>query len=87
MERSVLIHERDQLRTQVDTLTRRVEELEAVIGRMEMLAKEIAPRPAHAPVTEGVEDLQRLAGLKDRGLLTEEQFEASKKAILARWTT
>ena len=62
VERSLLIHERDQLRTQVGTLNRRVEELEGVIGRMEMLAKEIAPRPAIAPIGEGLEDLQRLAG-------------------------
>lgn len=86
-ERSLIIHERDHLRAQVAKLHHRVEELEGVIGRMEMLAKEIAPRPSSGPVSEGLEDLQRLAAFKDRGLLTEEQFEASKKALLSRWTT
>lgn len=86
LERSQLIHERDHLRTQAAKLHQRVEELEGVIGRMEMLAKEIAPRVAPGPVSEEVGDLQRLATLMDRGLLTEEQFEASKKALLARWT-
>lgn len=87
LERSLLIHERDHLRAEVAKVHRRVEELEGVIGRMEMLAKEIAPRPHQGPVGEAVEDLHRLAGLKDRGLLTDEQFEISKKALMARWTT
>lgn len=84
LERSLLIHERDHLRTQVTRLNHRVDELEGVIGRMEMLAKEIAPRPASGPGGPRVDDLQRLAGLRDRGLLTEEQFEAAKKALLPR---
>lgn len=84
VERMALIHERDQLRQDVKRLHGRVEELEAVIGRMEMLARQIAPKRL-GPGREGLEDLQRLASLRERGLLSEEQFEASKRALMARW--
>lgn len=84
VERMALIHERDQLRADVKKLHGRVEELEAVIGRMEMLARQIAPK-RQGLGGEGLEDLQRLASLRERGLLTEEQFEASKRALMARW--
>jgi hypothetical protein len=51
-----------------------------------MLARQITPR-RQGLAGEGLEDLQRLASLRERGLLTEEQFEASKKALLARWSS
>lgn len=86
VERMVLIHERDQLRTEVKRLHGRVEELEAVMGRMEMLARQITPR-RQGIAGEGLEDLQRLASLRERGLLTEDQFEASKKALMSRWSS
>lgn len=84
VERMALIHERDHLRVEVKRLHGRVEELEAVMGRMEMLARQITPK-RQGLAGEGLEDLQRLASLKERGLLTEDQFESTKKALLARW--
>ena len=83
MERIELVTERDELRAKVKALQARVETLEATKGRMEMLAHRIAPSP-DAP-SEALGDLERLADLKARGLLTEEQFETAKKALLARW--
>ena len=64
-------------------LQARVESLEATKGRMEMLANRI--NPAADTGSEALGDLERLAGLKARGMLTEDQFEAGKKALLSRW--
>jgi multidrug resistance efflux pump len=83
MERTELVAERDELRIRVKQLQASVETLEATKGRMEMLANRIAP-PSDAP-SEALGDLERLANLKARGLLTDEQFESGKKALLARW--
>jgi DNA-binding NtrC family response regulator len=83
MERIELVTERDDLRNKVVALQARVETLEATKGRMEMLANRIAPS-LEAP-SEALGDLERLANLKSRGLLTDEQFETAKKALLARW--
>jgi DNA-binding NtrC family response regulator len=83
LERIELIHERDHLRKRVQELQARVESLEATKGRMEMLAHRINPMGDSG--SEALGDLERLAGLKARGMLTEEQFEAAKKALLARW--
>lgn len=84
LERAMLIHERDQLRTEVQHLQAKVEELQTTLGRLEMMARQIAPaRPEVAGA--GLEELHRLAGLREKGLLTEEQFESTKKALLARW--
>jgi multidrug resistance efflux pump len=52
---------------------------------MEMLAQRISPAPEAA--SEALGDLERLAGLRTRGLLSEEQFENAKKALLSRWLT
>lgn len=86
MERIELIHERDHLRARVKELEARVEGLEATQGRMEMLAQRINPAAAE-PGSETLGDLERLGGLRGRGLLTDEQFEAAKKALLHRWLT
>ena len=83
MERIELVTERDELRAKVKTLHARVETLEATKGRMEMLANRIAP--ASDASSEALGDLERLANLKARGLLTDDQFETAKKALLARW--
>ncbi|MBK8794857.1 MAG: response regulator [Holophaga sp.] len=83
MERIELIHERDHLRTRVAELQRAVDSLEATKGRMEMLANRI--NPAADSGSEALGDLERLAGLKSRGMLSEEQFEAAKKALFSRW--
>lgn len=83
MERIELVTERDELRAKVKTLQARVETLEATKGRMEMLANRIAPTADAS--SEALGDLERLANLKARGLLTDDQFETAKKALLARW--
>ncbi len=83
MERIELVSERNELRTKVKALQARVDALEATKGRMEMLANRISPS-TETP-SEALGDLERLANLKARGLLTDEQFEAAKKALLARW--
>jgi len=85
MERIELITERDDLRNEVKRLQARVDALAATQGRMEMLAHRIAPA-SEAP-SEALGDLERLASLKARGLLSDDQFESAKKALLARWLT
>lgn len=83
MERIELVTEREELRAKVKALQARVEALEATKGRMEMLADSISPS-SESP-SEPLTDLERLATLKTRGLLTDDQFETAKKALLARW--
>lgn len=85
LERAELIHERDHLRKKVIELQRRVDSLEATKGRMEMLASRI--NPASDLGAEALSDLERLAGLKARGMLSDEQFETAKNALLSRWLT
>ncbi len=41
-----------------------------------------APAPPAAPEPEYVGELERLAQLRDKGILSEEEFEAKKKQIL-----
>jgi hypothetical protein len=48
--------------------------------------QEYAPPPAAAPADEApdpIEQLTKLAALKDQGILTEEEFAAQKAKILA----
>src|SRR5262245_36338269 len=42
-----------------------------------------APAPAPAPAVDPIEQLQKLAELKNQGILTEAEFEAQKAKILA----
>jgi DNA-binding NtrC family response regulator len=83
MERRTLTHERDELREKVKSLTERAERLETTLGRMEILANQMAPAggPGRA---EALADLERLAALKTKGLLSDEEFEHGKKNLLAR---
>ena len=84
LERSFLIHERDDLRLRVKMLEAQIDDLQATQGRMEMLAQRISP---HIPEPGGgtiLADLERLSGLRARGLLTEDQFESAKSAVLGR---
>ncbi|HWQ07707.1 MAG TPA: hypothetical protein VN436_01320, partial [Holophaga sp.] len=83
MERIELVTERDELRARIKSLQAQVETLEATKGRMEMLASRISP--ASDTPSESLMDLERLASLKSKGLLTDDQFETAKKALLARW--
>jgi hypothetical protein len=57
----------------------RLEELEQQQGQQGMQA---APPPA-APSVDVVEQLQKLAALKDQGILTEEEFADQKRKLLA----
>ncbi len=45
-------------------------------------APEAAPAPAAAEVDPMIEQLTQLAGLKDQGIITEEEFAAKKAQIL-----
>lgn len=84
MERRDLAHERDELRAKVLALTERAERLETTLGRMEILANQIAPSTQQVK-PDALEDLERLASLRSKGLLSEEEFEQGKKNLLARW--
>jgi DNA-binding NtrC family response regulator len=86
MERRDLAHERDELRVKVKALTERAERLETTLGRMEILANQIAPASI-LPKSDALEDLERLAALKAKGLLSDDEFEQGKKNLLARWLT
>ena len=80
VERTQLVRERDALLAKVADLQARVDGLEAIQGRMEMLAQRMNPLPPnHA------DSLQDLTGLHAQGLLTTEQFEAARKFLLAKW--
>lgn len=84
VEHQALTHERDELRLKVADLEKRLSRQEATMGRMEMLATRITPA---GPVDGGSQlgDLERLASLRTRGLLSEEEFDAAKRSLLARW--
>ena len=78
-----LIADRAALRLQVRALQTRVEALETVQGRMEMIAEVMSPRPPDPAAKVG--GLQALVNLHSRGLLSREQFEAAKQALLSEW--
>ena len=86
MERRDLTHERDELRAKVKALTARAERLDTTLGRMEILANQFAPIAA-AERTDALGDLERLAALKTKGMLSDEEFEHGKRNLLARWLT
>ena len=44
--------------------------------------EQAAPAPSAAPEPEYVGELQRLAQLRDQGIITNEDFEAKKKQLL-----
>lgn len=84
LERSVLLHDREDLRVRVKVLEARIEDLQATQGRMEILAHRITPLQPELGASSVLEELERLAGLRARGLLTEGQFESAKSAVLGR---
>jgi DNA-binding NtrC family response regulator len=84
MERRDLAHERDELRAKVKALNERLELLETTLGRMEILANQIAPTGGPGR-SDSLADLERLASLKAKGMLSEEEFEQGKKNLLTRW--
>ena len=84
VERSMLLSEAKSLRDRVSELESKVDALEATKGRMEMLAREISP------IHEGqgsrpLEELEQLAALRSKGVLTEAQFQTARQSILSRW--
>ncbi len=56
--------------------SRQQREFEALKERIESI------RDAPIPPSSGLDDLERLAELKDRGVVTESEFEAKKRQIL-----
>jgi DNA-binding NtrC family response regulator len=84
VERTHLIVERDALKAQVRDLTQRVEAMETLQGRMEMLAQVMNPEPAE-PGRRDLKELHDLAVMHTRGQLTDEEFETAKKTLLSKW--
>ena len=84
VERSMLLSERNYLRDRVAELESKVESLEASVGRMEMLAQQIDPMQG-GQRTRSLEELEQLAVLRSKGILTEEQFQSARKSLLTRW--
>ena len=80
VERAQLIRERDGYRDQVAALEDRINRLEAIQGRMEMLAQRMESG------TPGAEQYQVLKDLRARGILDEFQFDAARKVLLPAWT-
>jgi hypothetical protein len=56
----------------------RIAELEA-----QQAPAPVAAAPAAAPQTDMVEQLEKLAGLKDQGILTQAEFDMQKQKLLA----
>ena len=83
VERTHLVMERDALKAQVRDLVQRVEAMETIQGRMEMLAQAITPEAD--PNRRDLRELQDLATLHTRGQLTDDEFEVAKKALLSKW--
>ena len=83
MERRALTHERDELREKVKFLNERAERLETTLGRMEILANQMAPTGGPGR-SDALADLERLGALKAKGLLSEEEYEQGKKNLLSR---
>ena len=82
VERTHLVMERDALKVQVRDLAQRVETMETIQGRMEMLAQAITPE---ADPRRDLRELQDLATLHTRGQLTDDEFEVAKKSLLSKW--
>lgn len=85
LERTHLIMERDALKARVRDLTQRVEAMETLQGRMEMLAQVMTPAPEPTAARRDLKELHDLASLHTRGQLTDEEFEAAKKTLLSKW--
>jgi Short C-terminal domain len=53
-------------------------------GRLEQLAEEEELRASLQPAVPAVQQLKELGELKDAGVLTEEEFQAKKSALMDR---
>jgi hypothetical protein len=78
------LSERNHLKERVAELESKVESLEAAKGRMEMLAQQIDPMRDEFR-TNSLDELEHLANLRNKGILTEEQFQSVRKSLLTRW--
>jgi DNA-binding NtrC family response regulator len=84
VERSVLLSERNHLRDRVVELESKIESLESAKARMEMLAQQIEPMNSESRANS-LDELEHLASLRYKGILTEEQFQSVRKSLLTRW--
>jgi len=84
-ERASLLYERDYLAGRVAELESKVESLEATKGRMEMLAQQISPS-RYDQMDKSFGELEQLAALRKKGILTEDQFQTARQFILRRWS-
>jgi hypothetical protein len=55
---------------------------QAALGGAPPAGAPAAQAPAAAPPAPYVQELEQLAGLRDKGILTEEEFQAKKKQLL-----
>lgn len=84
-ERAALLSERDRLRARVAELESKVDSLETTKGRMEMLALQISPA-RDDQMARSLDELEQLAALRSKGILTEDQFQSARQFILRRWS-
>jgi len=84
VERANLLSECYSLRNRVAELESKVESLETVKGRMEMLAQQISPIRGEQRA-RSLNELEQLAALRSKGVLTEEQFQSARQSLLTRW--
>jgi DNA-binding NtrC family response regulator len=84
IERASLVSERNFLRGRLAELESKVESLEATKGRMEMLAREISPSNDEQRA-RSLDELEQVASLRTKGILTEEQFRSAREFLLSRW--
>jgi DNA-binding NtrC family response regulator len=84
-ERAALLSERNHLRGRVAELESKVDSLEATKGRMEMLAQQISPG-RDDQMEKSFGELEQLAALRSKGVLTEGQFQTARQFILKRWS-
>jgi DNA-binding NtrC family response regulator len=84
-ERAALLSEREYLKSRVAVLESKVDSLEATKGRMEMLAQQISP-VRDDQMEKSFGELERLAALRSKRILTEDQFQSARQFILRRWS-
>ncbi|MCL1893915.1 MAG: response regulator [Holophagaceae bacterium] len=84
IERANLISDCNYFRTRVEELESKVNSLETTKGRMEMLAQHISPSQGEQKA-RSLNDIEQLATLRSKGILTEEQFQSARQSLLTRW--
>jgi DNA-binding NtrC family response regulator len=84
IERASMVSELNFLRGRLSELESKVESLEATKGRMEMLAREISPS-SDEQRARSLDELEQIASVRTKGVLTEEQFRSAREFLLSRW--